>query len=302
MEENREKQKIFLQGAKDGIPIALGYFAVSFAFGVLAAEGGLPVFETVLISLLNVTSAGQFAGLGVILAGGSLAEIALTQVVINLRYSLMSLTIARKLPEKTGIPLRLGMAYAVTDEIFALDASYPAPLPPRYHFGAMCTAVPGWVLGTALGAFAGNILPDSILSALSVALYGMFLAIIIPPARKSRVLAGVILAAMAVSTLFSVLPLLKEITTGFSVVLVTVCVSALAALLFPLKEVDAEADAEADSGAALDGGPGGAAEVGPEDGPGAASDRGPGGTAEADAEDGPGAASDGGSGKEGLHG
>ena len=240
MEENRKKQKIFLQGAKDGIPIALGYFAVSFAFGVLAAEGGLPVFETVLISLLNVTSAGQFAGLGVILSGGSLAEIALTQVVINLRYSLMSLTIARKLPEKTGIPLRLGMAYAVTDEIFALDASYPAPLPPRYHFGAMCVAVPGWVLGTALGAFAGNILPDSILSALSVALYGMFLAIIIPPAKESRVLAGVILAAMAVSTLFSVLPLLKEITTGFSVVLVTVAVSALAALLFPLKEVDAE--------------------------------------------------------------
>ncbi|MBR5969672.1 MAG: AzlC family ABC transporter permease [Lachnospiraceae bacterium] len=236
MARQEQKNSIFFQGAKDGVPVALGYFAVSFAFGVMAAEGGLSVLQAVLLSLLNVTSAGQFAGLNVILAGGALAEIALTQIVINLRYALMSLTISQRLPEKTGVPLRLGMAYAVTDEIFALDAAYPAPLETRYHFGAMCTAVPGWVLGTALGAFAGSILPDNVLSALSVALYGMFLAIIIPPARESRVLAGVILLAMFVSTLFSVLPVLKDITTGFSVVLITVSVSALAALLFPVKE------------------------------------------------------------------
>ncbi|MBQ6733989.1 MAG: AzlC family ABC transporter permease [Lachnospiraceae bacterium] len=244
MAEKEQKNSIFFQGAKGGIPVALGYFAVSFAFGVMAAEGGLSVLQAVLLSLLNVTSAGQFAGLNVILTQGALAEIALTQVVINLRYSLMSLTISQRLPEATPVPVRLGMAYAVTDEIFALDAAYPAPLDPQYHFGAMCTAVPGWVLGTALGAFAGSVLPDSVLNALSVALYGMFLAIIIPPARESRVLMGVSLLAMGVSALFTVLPVLKDITSGFSVVLITVSVSALAALLFPLKEVAAGSAAD----------------------------------------------------------
>ena len=241
MENNRQRKIIFFTGAKHGIPVALGYFAVSFAFGVLAAEGGLSPAEAALMSLLNVTSAGQFAGLTVILAAGPYAEIALTQLVINLRYALMSLTLSQRVPERTSVLTRLCMAYAVTDEIFALDAAYPGNVAPLYHFGAMSVAVPGWVAGTLAGALAGAVLPERILQALSVALYGMFLAIIIPPARESGVLRGVIAAAMGLSALFSFAPLLREISAGFRIVLITVGLSLLFALLFPVPERQGDA-------------------------------------------------------------
>ena len=141
------KTKDYRNGLRDGIPVALGYFAVSFAFGMEAATNGLSIIQAVLISLTNVTSAGQFSALGIIAAGGTYIEIALTQLVINLRYCLMSFSLAQKLDRSAANWHRYLMAYSVTDEIFALDASLNTPLTPKYHYGITSVAVPGWVLG-----------------------------------------------------------------------------------------------------------------------------------------------------------
>lgn len=221
---------------RDGIAVALGYFAVSFTFGMASATSGLGILQAVLISLTNVTSAGQFSGLAIIAAGGTYIEIALTQLVINLRYSLMSFSLAQKLNRTVPYWHRYLMAYSVTDEIFALDASLDSTLPPAYHYGITIVAVPGWVLGTLAGAVSGNILPAFIISALGVAIYGMFLAIIIPPARKNRTVLLVVLSAMGLSFLFSVLPALKKVTSGFVIIITTVIIAGIAAWLRPIEE------------------------------------------------------------------
>lgn len=229
----------FSDGMLAGIPIALGYFAVSFAFGLAAREGGLSVFQATLLSLVNVTSAGQFAGLNVIIANGSLAEIALTQLVINLRYALMSFSLSQHL-EKTSLFGRMLVAFGVTDEIFAVSHAAcgegKGKLSPYFPYGAMIVAIPGWVAGTFTGAMAGEILPDILLRALSVALYGMFVAIIVPPAKTDRTVLYVIIAAMALSALFSYVPLLKGIPAGFTVIIVTLTVAAAAAYLSVRKD------------------------------------------------------------------
>ena len=230
------KKELFFRGIRDGIPIALGYFAVSFTFGIMAVEGGLSIWQAALISLSNVTSAGQFAGLGIIFAGGSLTEMALTQLVINLRYSLMSFSLSQKIEEKTGTGHRMLVSFGITDEIFGIAASFPGRVSPFYNYGAMCVAIPGWVLGTTVGAIAGNVLPDMLISALGVAIYGMFLAIIIPPAKKNRaVLLAVVLAA-GVSCLFRYVPFLSGVSSGFAIILTTLGVSILAALIAPVRE------------------------------------------------------------------
>ncbi len=226
----------FQRGFKDGVPIGLGYFAVSFTFGIMAVSGGLSIWQAVLISLTNLTSAGQFAGLDIIFAGGSYWEMALTELIINLRYSLMSFSLSQKMEKNTGAGKRLVVAFGITDEIFGISASQPGRVSPWYNFGAMCVGIPGWTLGTLTGAVLGNILPAFVISALSVAIYGMFLAIIIPPARKNRAVLGVIIAAMALSCLFAAVPLLQQVSSGFVIIIVTVVVSAVAALLFPVKE------------------------------------------------------------------
>jgi predicted branched-subunit amino acid permease len=209
------KTKDYNRGLRHGVAVGLGYFAVSFAFGMEAVTKGLSIFQAVLISLTNVTSAGQFSGLGIIAAGGTYIEIALTQLVINLRYCLMSFSLAQKLDRSTPSWHRYLMAYSVTDEIFALDASLGGSLKPAYHYGITSVAVPGWVLGTLAGAISGNILPAFVISALGIAIYGMFLAIIIPPARQNRAILAVVLSAMGVSFLFSVLPVLSKVSSGF---------------------------------------------------------------------------------------
>lgn len=242
------KYKYFRRGMQDGIPIALGYFAVSFTFGMAAVTGGLTVWEAVLISMTNLTSAGQFAGLGIILAAGSYWEIAMTQLIINLRYCLMSFSLSQKL-EKTGNPLhRFLVAFGVTDEIFGVSASQRGKVSPYYNYGAMSVAIPGWVIGTLAGAVLGNILPDAVTSALGVAIYGMFLAIIIPPAKANKAVMKVVIAAMAVSTLFAVLPVLNQVSSGFVIIITTVLVAGLAAYFFPIEEKTAEKKA-ADEGA-----------------------------------------------------
>ncbi|MCF0134648.1 MAG: AzlC family ABC transporter permease [Blautia sp.] len=226
----------FKKGLKDGIPIGLGYFAVSFAFGMMAAAGGLTVWQAGLISLTNLTSAGQFAGLEIIVAGGSYWEMALTQLIINLRYCLMSFSLGQKLMRDKPWGHRFLVAFGITDEIFGISASQSGRINPFYNYGAMCMGIPGWTLGTVLGAFFGSILPDYLMSALSVAIYGMFIAIIVPASRKSRPVFGVVLGAMFISTMFKVVPLLNRVTSGFVIIITTLLVAGIAAAAAPVKE------------------------------------------------------------------
>ena len=226
-------KKEFKEGMRDGIPIALGYLAVSFTFGMMAVKDHIGILQAVIISLTNVTSAGQFAGLDIIVAGGSLIEMALTQLIINLRYSLMSISLSQKLQKGTGTGKRLLLAYSVTDEIFGVSAARKGKLNIFYSYGAIAVAVPGWVLGTALGAISGSIMPAFLMSAFSVAIYGMFLAIIIPPAKEDKAVLGVVLAAMALASAFAYVPGMKKISSGFAIIIVTLLVSAIAALLHP---------------------------------------------------------------------
>ena len=230
------KKSYFLQGMRDGMPVCFGYFAVSFAFGIQAVGIGLSVFESAVLSAANVTSAGQFAALGIIAAGASYIELAFAQLIINLRYFLMSCALSQRISPKMSLPHRLGIAYGVTDEIFALSAAQPVPLSPYYNYGLIAVAIPGWILGTLFGAVAGNILPAVLTNALGVALYGMFIAIVVPPAKENKVVAGVALLAMALSALFTWAPLLQAISSGFRIILITVLVSALAACLFPVED------------------------------------------------------------------
>ena len=234
------KKKSFMRGMHDGIPIALGYFAVSFTFGMAAVTGGLTIGQAVLISMTNLTSAGQFAGLGIILSMGSYWEMAMTQLIINLRYCLMSFSLSQKL-EKSGNPLhRFLVAFGVTDEIFGVSVSQPGKVSPYYNYGAMCVAIPGWVIGTLAGAVLGNILPEAVTNALSVAIYGMFLAIIIPPAKANAAVMKVVIAAMVVSTLFAVLPVLNQVSSGFVIIITTLLVAGLAAYFCPIEEKEVQ--------------------------------------------------------------
>ena len=229
-------QMNFKRGIQDGIPIGLGYFAVSFTFGMMAVSGGLTAWQAVLISLTNLTSAGQFAGLGIIVAGGSMWEMALTQLVINLRYCLMSFSLSQKLEKNISTGHRLAVAFGVTDEFFGVSASQEGRLSPWYNYGVMSMAIPGWTLGTLVGAVLGNVLPGFLVSALNVAIYGMFLAVIIPPAKKNKSVLGVVIGAMAISTVFAVVPVLNKVSSGFVIIITTLIVAGLAAHFSPIPE------------------------------------------------------------------
>lgn len=236
------KKSSFLNGIRGGIPIALGYFAVSFSFGIAAVTNRIEVFQAVLISLTNVTSAGQFAGIGIIAGAGTWIEMVLTELVINLRYSLMSIAASQKLDRRESRFHRLLVGFGMTDEIFAISAAQPGPVSAWFHYGAMCVAIPGWVLGTLAGAVLGNVLPDMAVSALSVAIYGMFISIVATPAKRERRIAFSAIGAIALSTAFAYVPGIRCVSSGFSIVIVTVTVSALAAWLAPVGE---EGDAHA---------------------------------------------------------
>lgn len=228
---------IFKRGFKNGIPIFLGYLAVSFTFGIAAKEGGLTTWQAVLISATNLTSAGQFAALTVIASASSYIEMALTQLVINLRYCLMSSSLSQRFDTRMNPAHRFLIAYGVTDEIFGVSSAYEREnVPPAYCYGLIAAAWPGWVLGTALGAVSGDILPPSVLSALGVALYGMFIAIIVPPAKNNKVLLGIVVISMLLSLVFAVAPILKEISSGFRVIILTLIIAGAAAYFFPIAE------------------------------------------------------------------
>lgn len=228
----------YLQGIKHGIPITLGYFSVSFGFGIMAVKAGLSPLTAVIISITNLTSAGQAAGVSLIAEGGTLTEMALTQFIINIRYSLMAISLSQKVNEKFTIPHRLLAGFGITDEIFAVASAQPGEVSPSYMYGLVTAGFIGWTLGTLLGAFAGALLPQPITDAMGIMLYGMFLAIIIPTAKKRHGVLCVILIAAAVSLLFRYV--LTFISTGFAIIISAIIASALGALLFPIKEEETE--------------------------------------------------------------
>lgn len=227
------------QGIKDGIPIALGYLSVSFTFGLMAAEAGVSWWQAVIISAVNLTSAGQFAGLDIMIAGGTCIEMALTQLVINLRYALMSLSLSQKLDKKFGTGSRLVLGFFMTDEIFGVAASRKRKVSRSYFLGLGMLPMVGWTLGTLGGAVLGGILPPMLQSALGVAIYGMFLAIIVPQARDDMRYLKVIVIAAVLACAFHYLPGLNRVSSGFAIILCSVLAAAVGAWLYPL-EIDQE--------------------------------------------------------------
>ncbi len=219
-----------------GIPIGLGYFAVSFTLGISAGNAGMTAVQAMLTSLLVNASAGQYAGFTVIAANSGYMEMVVMELIANARYLLMSCALSQKLGEETGLLHRLLIGFDVTDEIFGVAVSVPEKLNPYYNYGMMTVAIPGWSLGTLFGVVMGNILPSSVVSALSVALYGMFIAIIIPPARKNRIIAGLVFLSMAASFLFAKLPAVSSLSPGIRTIILTVVIAGGAAILFPVKE------------------------------------------------------------------
>lgn len=225
----------FVKGLLDGLPICFGYFSVSFGFGIMAVKAGISILAAVGISLSNLTSAGQAAGVTVIAAGGTLIEMALTQLVINLRYSLMGFSLSQKLDGTFNTPRRLLVSFGITDEIFAVACAETKLLTAKYMYGLILTPVIGWSLGTLIGAAAGAVLPGYISDVMGILLYGMFIAIIVPPAKKDRH----VLFVAALASAFSIIiyyAFSDYISSGFSVIISAVLASVIGALFFPVKE------------------------------------------------------------------
>ena len=243
--------KNYVKGLRHGLPIALGYLSVAFAFGIQATMEGLYPIQAVLISFFNVTSAGQLAGLQLMAAGGSLTEMALTQLTFNLRYALMSLSLSQKLDETMTTPHRLLLSFCNTDEVFVVASQQPGKVGKAYLYGLTNGPFIGWVLGTALGALAGGLLPKSVTDALGIAIYGMFIAIVLPPFRKSRQVRFVVLIAVAMSCMFEFLSFFSFISGGFRIILCAVTASALGAWLMPVPP-DASQDESEKEQEALD--------------------------------------------------
>ena len=226
-------------GVRTGLPVGLGYFSVSFGFGAMAVSKGLSVGAATLISASNLTSAGQFAGLGVIVDNSGLWLMILTQLIINSRYALMSLALSQRMGQEIGLIPRLCVAFINTDEVFALAMARQEKLTVPFLCGLGLLPILGWVSGTLFGALAGSILPRSIRTALGVMLYGMFIAIVIPPAKKERPIAIAALLALVLSSLFAWVPALGKVPAGTPIVICTVAAAAICAWLFPVKEEEA---------------------------------------------------------------
>lgn len=229
-------KKDYLKGLHHGLAIGIGYFAVSFSFGILAVGKGISPLAATLISMTNLTSAGQFAGVTVIATAGTLVEMALIQFVINLRYALMGFSLSQKLPERTTVLERAIIAFGNTDEIFAVAMSGLHPLTTSYLLGLTTLPYIGWTAGTVIGALAGQILPDRVTVALGISLYGMLISIVMPKVRELKSVRTVVIISIILSCLFAYVPIIKEISSGISIVICTVIASALGACFFPIKE------------------------------------------------------------------
>ena len=218
------------------MPIGLGYLAISFAFGITATTSGLSILEALLISMTNLTSAGQLAAVPIITGGVRYLELALTELIINLRYSLMSISISQRLDKKIKLKERFLLAFTLTDEIFAVSIGKDQPLGKKYMLSLLILPYIGWSLGTLLGAIAGNVLPAIIISALGIAMYAMFIAIFVPAARDSRPVLFVVLIAVTLSMLFYYVPVLNQVSAGFVIIISAVAASLVMALLCPIED------------------------------------------------------------------
>ena len=234
------KKQEFLDGIRDGLPICLGYFSVSMAFGLTAVLSGIPVWVAVMISLTNLTSAGQFAGINLIAANGLLVELGLTTFIINIRYFLMSMSVSQKVENKMTMKERLAVSFGITDEIFAVSMQRKGELTSAYMAGLIITPILGWTSGTFVGAVATFFMPKALSNALGIALYGMFIAVIVPPAREHKNVLFTVIAAIAASVACTYLPIIKNLSSGWRIILITIVVCILAAWLFPVEEKEGE--------------------------------------------------------------
>ena len=230
------KKQEFLEGIRDGIPICLGYFSVSMAFGLTAVLSGIPIWAAVVISLTNLTSAGQFAGMNLIAAQGALVEIGLTTLIINIRYFLMSISVSQKVDQKMTMKERMAVAFGITDEIFAVSMQRDHELTTAYMAGLILTPVLGWTGGTLVGAVATSLMPPVLSNAFGIALYGMFIAIIVPPAKEQKNVLFAVLLAIAASVACKYTPVIKNLSSGLTIILITLVVCVIAAWLFPVEE------------------------------------------------------------------
>ncbi len=233
-----KSSSVFLEGVRDGIPIALGYFAVSFSLGIAARSVGITAVQGMIASFLCMASAGQYALFSLIGAAASLWEVALVTLITNARYFLMSCALSQKIDPEMKNYHRFIFGAVVTDEIFGITVNRPGYLDPMYNYGAMAVTMPGWALGTGLGILMGNVLPARLVSALSVALFGMFIAVFIPPAKENKVIRGCVLISFAAALVFDLIPFLAKISAGTRTILLTVLISAGAAYFFPVKEAE----------------------------------------------------------------
>lgn len=225
----------FRDGFRDGIPIGVGYLSVSIGFGIMAVAQGLPVLAAIIMSLTNMTSAGQVAGLAVITAGGTIAELALSQLIINMRYSLMAISMSQKMDATMRTGKRMIIGFDITDEIFAVSTAKPGLVGFAYMLGLILPCVVGWTLGTTVGAIAGNIMPLMIRNALSIAIYGMFIAIVVPPAKTNATILAATLLAAAISCCFYYFPCFASVGSGFTIIISGIVAAALLAFVAPVK-------------------------------------------------------------------
>lgn len=233
----------FKRGIIDGIPICVGYFAVSFAFGIFAVGAGLSVLEAFLISVTNLTSAGQLAAVPIIVGGGTFLELAVSQLIINSRYSLMGVSLSQKLGKSIGLCSRFLIAFGITDEIFAVAVSNKNNVGKRYMFGLVLTPFLGWSCGTLIGAMAGNLLPKVVITSLGVAIYGMFVAIVVPQVKRSSAAAFCAGFSVMLSCLFKYVPFLSVVPSGFVIIICAVVAALFASILFPISQKEVPTDA-----------------------------------------------------------
>lgn len=226
----------YKKGLRDGMPIAMGYFAVAFTLGITAKNVGMTPVQAAVSSMLLHASAGQYAAMTVIASGTGYLEMVMTTLIVNLRYLLMSCALSQKAGSEMKMGHRMAVSHYITDEIFGIASAVEGKLNPFYNYGAASVAGPGWTIGTFLGALLGTALPQRLGRALGVALYGMFIAIIIPPAKKSKIICGIVVVSMLASYLFSCLPGVREISEGFKIIILTVAIAGFAAWKFPVQE------------------------------------------------------------------
>ena len=245
MEERLDtsRRSVFMAGVHDGVPIALGYFVVAFTLGILAKTAGLTPWQGFVTSAVNIASAGEYAGFTVIAAQAPYLEIAVLTLVANARYFLMAAALTQRFAPEASLLHRLVVSFGVTDEIFGITVARGGLLNPYYNYGAMAISVPAWAAGTSVGILAGGILPAAAVSALSVALYGMFVWVILPPAKKSRPIAGMVLASFLLSLAATYAPLTSELSGGTRTIILTLLIAGVGAALFPVHEEQEENDA-----------------------------------------------------------